>query len=162
MYIAVLATNSTQTTTWHMIFKYVWSGFTNKLKWLSFLYLFPPIYICHPSFVLCDDFIQAFTDVFLASVHRNMAIMYRSMNEMAVILQTKIAGFFFLEWEFSLHKISYFLFKFHTSLILRIPLATHQCWFMWWLGIYKCGKALPLSMLSKCFGARWRYRPIMS
>ena len=88
-------------------------------KWLSFLYLLPPVYACHPSFVF-HDFTQASTHLHQASVDWNMAITNWGLNKMAVTLQTFAS--IFLEWEFLLSKIWYVLLKIHKILLLTVPI----------------------------------------
>ena len=46
--------------------------------------MFLPVYVCHLSFVITDDFIQASTQLLLASVHWDTTIMHLHYNDVII------------------------------------------------------------------------------
>ena len=104
-------------------------------KWLSFPYLFPPVYICHQPFVFGDDFIKASTHILPASV--DCVTAHWGLNKITVIMHTAFSPMFFLNGNFNEYKIWYSLFKFHKTLLLRVQLQHEiQSLSAWhWLGL---------------------------
>ena len=121
MHMDILATNSTQTTTSHMIIKYAWSVFTHISDYrlhtcfhpfISFPYLFSPVHICHQPFVFDDDSIKASTHLLPASVDWVTAITHWGLNKITVTLQATFSRIFSWMGIFVEYKISYSLFNF--------------------------------------------------